>query len=334
MNTQRFLAFYTPRAFWVDAPANLENIGSPAFAKSMGEICYACVFEKFTLKIARDGLLMLSVGKLDRKESTPLPNIDQTIKLWRNYLEHINSLYLLLDSATIRCSSASFFNLNEITLRDAFTIHLDENDEFLGMQTLTGSFAGVLQHDRLPSQANTPQLLNRLMLRSTLPSSVIHHAVTRYKRAATEPELLRLLNSLAKGLSEYKQGNYETAVVLAWFLIEFHLNAIWEKFLETENKTMPDGVLRFGKDRERYLTKELTISMIVQHLEFAGLLDWETFRKVDATRKVRNRLAHRMPATASRDEASIALHLAHEFIENQSHIDIDLNSSLSIMSGI
>ena len=51
--------------------------------------------------------------------------IGETVKRWGEYLDYLNTFYLFLDSSTIEIAKLSYFNLHEITNRDAFRVRYE-----------------------------------------------------------------------------------------------------------------------------------------------------------------------------------------------------------------
>ncbi|SDX47344.1 hypothetical protein SAMN05518669_10512 [Variovorax sp. YR634] len=335
MPDQKFIAFYASRPFWTDEAIDLSQSKPERWFHMMKEIRYEYTSAEFSLKIARDSAIMLCVPAINSAFPTAtILSIETPMEKWRKYLEHINAFYLLLDTATMMCSKALHFNLHEITLRDAFTVTLDNNGDANGWSIPQQSYAALHLNDRHLGNHNPelPLSVNpNLAHRNVIKNDVIEHAVSRFKKAVAQPGLIEILSSFAKSLTEFKDGNFETSLVLSWFLIESHMNMRWKEYLNSINKEIPPNKKRINADRLKLLTgNNYTASIVSQQLELADLIDWKTFSLIDSTRKIRNDLAHVQGTKATLDQARTALTVTHSLIETRWNLDFPLNDSLNI----
>src|SRR5260370_5986513 len=118
-----FTAFYPSRPFWAVSGIDFTDPNSLAkFGDLMSEEVYEDSAQAFSLKICRDGMILLRIEALEMDDSqtgAPTP-IESWVRKWGEYLDYLNSFYLLLDSSTLQLMKLSYFNLHEITSRDAF----------------------------------------------------------------------------------------------------------------------------------------------------------------------------------------------------------------------
>ena len=275
----------------------------------------------FTIKICRDGRVMLRIEALEQEESNevnvPVP-IESTVKTWGEYLDFLNSFYLLLDSSTIERSKFSYFNLHEITNRDAFRVHY-EGGKCTGENIAMESIASVFQMGRYSSSSRSGVPIEydpQFMHRPVIPLDVIQHAVSEFTKVIAIPGLEKTLSSFAKSLSEYKVGNYETSVVLSWFIIEAALSQLWKSHIDNLNANFPNGRKRINRDRKDFLTgRDFTISLISNLLELWGALSHAQFEDIDAVRGFRNKIVHNHNFAPSPNEVQLALNTAKGMID-------------------
>lgn len=293
---EKFVGFYTSRPFWAgDPPIDLETsltIETQAqFCELMSAIIFSYETDSIRFCVCKDGMLLVHVKKLER-ESEKIENdfeFEIENKLWGQYLDYINCLYLLLDSVLVEIKHISYFNLSEVTNRDVIRLQL-EDGRCVGQSIAHEGVASVYQMSRYML---TPDTSTGIFFRQSLSKDIFDVLFVKYSIATADQSLLRSLAEVAKSLSEYKFGNYSTSLVLAWFVIESTLVRLWNKFLDTRNCDFADGTRRISKDRKSTLTgRDYTISIISNLLELSGIVPFKTFQDINAVRGFRNKVVH------------------------------------------
>src|ERR1700680_1161916 len=99
----QFAAFYPSRPFWAGSTVNFADQSREGwFYDQMAEEVFSQETDAYTIRVCRDGRIMLRVEALEREHDpeahTP---IEETVKRWGEYLDYLNAFYLLLDSSTI-----------------------------------------------------------------------------------------------------------------------------------------------------------------------------------------------------------------------------------------
>jgi hypothetical protein len=236
MTLDNFTAFYPSRPFWAGSKVNFDDLSHQGFHDQMAEEVFSQSNKEFTLKVCRDSRIMLRIEALkkDEKPDNPLEDI---VKRWGEYLDYLNAFYLLLDSSMIEIAKTSYFNIHEITNRDAFRVRYEQGKS-MSEGVPTESIAYLDQMERytfyhphgIPIQ-NDP----RIAMRQVVNLDVIDHATRLFTQVINTPGLEKTLASFAKSLSEYKVGNYETSIVLSWFITEAAINHLWLKHINSLN---------------------------------------------------------------------------------------------------
>ena len=72
-------------------------------------------------------------------------------------------------------------------------------------------------------------------MRQVVNLDVIDHSTRLFTQVINKPGLEKTLAPFAKSLSEYKVGNYETSIVLSWFITEAAINHLWLKHINSLN---------------------------------------------------------------------------------------------------
>lgn len=243
---------------------------------------------------------------------------------------------MLLDSATLEIDHFAHFNLHEITNRDAFRV-IYENGKSKSENIAIESIASMFQHGRYSGSYRSDLPIENdpmIMMRHVVSLAAISHADALFERVIASPGLGKPLASFAKSLSEYKVGNYETSLVLAWFITETSLSNIWQSHLDSLNREVADGRKRINRSRRDFLTgRDLPISIVSNMLELFGILDHGLFVDIDTVRGYRNKIVHARDFTPGATEAQLSMKTALTMIERLWDLRLTPSFSYSV-SGI
>lgn len=305
-----------------------------SFTEQMSEVVYEKKNDDVTLRICRDGQILLRINKLE----TPDPGVharsmDEMSANWSMYLDHLNCFYLLLDSSTIESDNSSLFNLHEITTRDASRITF-KNGKLNSSDIATESIAASFQRGRYLS-SYSPLLPiefdDKFTFRGVIRFETLSLAGEKYFATISKPGAEKHLASYAKSLSEYKVGNYETAIILSWFIIESITNHLWDSHIESLNFKLDDGELRIASERKKML-KRYNADITTNILELFGVLDFSDYKEMEKTRKKRNKIAHGGNYSPTSEDVREALKLANKMIKKRWGIDFTPNLGYAIIN--
>jgi len=320
MSRVAFTAFYPSRPFWAGSKVNFQVPRVEGwFHDQLAEEVYAVESGAFALRICRDGRILIRIASLERDDAADkTPPIKDTVRRWGEYLDFLNAFYLLLDSATIEVHRLAYFNLHEITHRDAFRVRY-ENGKDTGENIAAESIASVFQMGRFLSsyRPDVPiEFDTRIVMREVISLNAISHACSAFERVVASPGSEKPLASFAKSLAEYKVGNYETSVVLSWFVTEGALCSLWGSHLESQNTELPSGRKRINRERKDFLTgRDFPTSIVSNVLELFGVIDHGFFEDIDLVRGYRNKIVHAREFIPGPTEAQLAMKTAQTMIE-------------------
>lgn len=330
-----FATFYPSRPFWAGSKVNFAVPRADGwFYDQMVEEVYARQTDAYALKVCRDGRILIRISKLESGEPYETDQfIQEIVRRWGDYLDYLNAFYLLLDSATIEIDHIAHFNLHEITHRDAFRV-IYENGKLASENIAIESIAHVFQLGRYSGSYRSDLPIEydpMITMRHVVSLAAISHAGALFEMVIASPGLEKRLASFAKSLSEYKVGNYETSLILAWFIIEASLSNIWESHLDSLNCDVPDGHKRINSKRRDLLTgRDLPISVVSNMLELFGILDHGLFVDIDTVRRYRNRIVHADGFTPGATEAQLSMKTALAMIERLWSLRLTPNLSYSV----
>jgi hypothetical protein len=315
-----FTAFYPSRPFWAGTKVNFQVPRVERwFHDQMAEVVHSQETEAFALRVCRDGRILIRVPRLERDGPTEAPvPIHDTVRRWGEYLDYLNAFYLLLDSATIEIDHLAYFNLHEITNRDAFRVLYEDGKE-VGESVAIESIASVFQMARLVGTYRSESEIEHqgiIAMRRVISSAAIAHAGSEFERVVASAGAEKPLASFAKSLAEYKVGNYETCVILAWFITEVAISTLWESHLDALNRDLPGCRRRIDSDRKHFLTgRDFPTSVVSNMLELFGIVDHRLFEDIDSVRGFRNKIVHPTKFTPGAAEAQLAMKTALTMIE-------------------
>ncbi len=155
MHIGHFTAFYPSRPFWAvekidfTDPKVLQN-----FSSLMEEEVFGYSDDAFSIKICRDGMVKLRIEALEN-HGAQQQTVEYTVKRWGEYLDYLNAFYLFLDSAVITTMRLAYFNLHEITVRDAIRIRYENGKAHFKWHAIKGPTG------RYPSNTTPESLCDR-----------------------------------------------------------------------------------------------------------------------------------------------------------------------------
>jgi hypothetical protein len=227
----------------------------------------------------------------------------------------------------------AYFNLHEITNRDAFRVTY-ENGKATGENIAAESIASVFQMGRYSGSYHPDLPIERdskIMMRQVVSLNAIAHTAGLFERVVACPGMEKPLASFAKSLAEYKVGNYETSVVLAWFITEASISNLWESHIDTLNKDLAAGVRRINRARKDFLTgRDFPTSIVLNMLELFGIIDHDLFTDMDSVRGYRNKIVHARKFSPGAAEAQLAMKTALSMIDRLWNLRITPSFSYSV----
>ncbi len=289
--------------------------------------------DAFSIKICRDGMVKLRIEALEN-HGAQQQTVEYTVKRWGEYLDYLNAFYLFLDSAVITTMRLAYFNLHEITVRDAIRIRY-ENGKEAGYNVPTESVAATFQMARHQRTYGSIPIEHdpRISLRQVISLEAISRAVASFKAVVSKPGVEKVFASFTKSIAEYKVGNYETSIILAWFISERIMANLWGRHIDSLNKDQGDGQQRINRKRKDTLTgRDFPISVVSNLLELWDILPFSLFKDLDTVRGFRNDIVHgETNYEPSAKDAQLAINTARELSIRSNQIDFTPSLSFGVM---
>lgn len=306
--------------------------GDPfAYGEELAAAAYRCVSSSFDLKVCRDGVILLQVNGLDPIPSAADVGVPRLVEWWGRCMDYANCANLLFYAAVLEEMNLGLSEFEEITRRGVFVLTRDNGEE-TGGSIPSNSFAGVRYMDRHPSVQGMTGWV-RQMHRTTVSVAVCERLGTTLELACQSATLVRDLATIGRALAQYKIGNYRTALVLTWFVVESTLANKWAAYLDESQLTQSDGERRISRERRKNLEgRDYPISVIANMLELAGRLETRVYRIVDRVRGYRNKVVHQdADFVCSDTHCREAFELATALATEGSGLSVRLDYSYSVM---
>ncbi len=335
--SEKYACFYTNRPFWAVQQLPFENIRTREdFHNLMAEVVFSYEEELFKLRVCRDGMIMLQIPDLEKRNpilSDDKVDLRADVVWWSEYLEYLNCLYVLFESSVLEIMKIAYLELTELTRQNVDRIET-EDDKFNGISLNMGSYSYMYQMGRFLSSYNTqPQYDPRIMMRRVFDEEVFKSLSQKASMIFPNRYLVSLLATIGKSLAEYKNGNYSTSLVLAWFVIESIVARQWRDYLDANNKELSNGSKRINSDRMAKLTegRDYPISVVLNYLELAEIISFADFKEMDKVRDYRNKVVHQNKSFRPTDQhCQEAINLALRLSLRDQNIEIKLNYSFEI----
>lgn len=321
---RKFRAFYLPLTNWVGQAVALTYPPNGQPIPELSEVNFVRVLEKFEMRVARDGMVMLHLSEYP---DIPLEtDIEQRVRMLNVYVEHMNAFLLLLDTVLQRLEDGGSIDVSEVTRADICTVVYYENQPIPAIAA-TGFNASFV---RAGYRFSPPSAGDHFWIsyRSTISSNAMEQTVVLFSHAIEKDGLISALASLTKGISEYKVGNYALAIVLSWFVVESSLRQLWRRVLDQIRTEDSSASPRINGDRLRLLTgNNYSIAAISNTLELMEIISPGLFQLVNDVRQKRNKIAHvDGDYVATTQDAQQAIQAASEMVK--AYFDLDVSPSL------
>lgn len=330
MSTSLYSGFYPSCPIWFGRCPDFDTSDlNIRFTNIMSEDVYVEKKEDYTIRFQKDGMILINIPKVEGRKNKD--DIDELVSLWSSYLQYLNAIYLLLDSALLEIDKISYFYMHELTRRDAFRVTY-ENDRNIGENIAQDSYASSYQMGRFLSsyQKYVPLKMDaRILRRREVSIDVVKYICRQFSYSFSRNDLIRSLSSFCKALSEFKVGDYNTCIILSWFIIEESLFQFWNSWLS--EKSYMSGFSRIGNKRRDFLNgRDFTSSIVSNILELSDIIDYELFKHIDSVRKNRNKVVHNLEHVTSVSDAISALQAAQSIMQIRWDFYFSPNYSYSV----
>lgn len=335
---EKFFGFYTSRRFWGGnkiASDDIKDFGSQ-FTNLMQEVVFFYETDRYKLFIHRDGLISLQLKELssevNKQFEEPSHDMKYLSSIWSKYLDYLNCIQVLLESAVLEIMKIAYFEVLEITNKEALTL-IYENDKFMGGGASDISHANKMLLERYSSSYTEVDFkLFHSSSRIEIPRDVFDRLNSDLYKLSEDYSNIKIISNITKSISEYKISNYDTSLILSWFVIESYIEKLWERLIVSKNVTYSDGSKRISSERKKHFShNNYPISVKSNLLELFEVIDISTFKKIDSVRDFRNKIVHQNSDFKCSDEhCKQAFEIIKKIILSETGVVFNINESYSI----
>lgn len=323
MSEKRFISFYTI-PFWVENSIEEKERNTEKLKDKISEVVINEENEDFIIKIEYDGLISIHIKSLENLIQEYKEDFSKDIIHYNSYMQYINAFYLLLTivsgkektietiidgerTLVTKAASGGHSEMKSLTRHDTF--RTDSNSEAIAKAEYSYS---LLLFDTKTN--DHPSLeYNTLKSRSTISQNDLHETIVLFKSIFNNQILIKHLALYTKSTGEYKHGDFDTSIVLAWTISENILNLIYD-----------------NRDNKSLKSEFNNIASIQEFLNTQNLISTELFNLSNKVRKFRNKIAHSNSAyISSSQDSKDALECTCKLIKLQYNFELRVLSSRS-----
>lgn len=150
--------------------------------------------------------------------------------------------------------------------------------------------------------------------RRVIETEVVEHSIDLLDGvlAKSDVAVIQMVEALYMAACRNRDKRFGEALTLAWSVCEQAIFAKWRGHIDSLRS--PVDATRMPKDRkEKLLGRDYTSSVVLETLEFLGILDGETYRMLDICRRARNKWAHQL-RTPKESESQLCVRTAQKLI--------------------
>jgi hypothetical protein len=325
----RAIGFYFVEGFWADAKPdytmfnNQDWFNTPGFTELMSEVVVSLKDSKHKIEVHRDGLITYHEPELDNY-AAPAPG--ETFQRIEKYTETLNALAIIFTSHITSKLNTKYHTNFELTHHDIIGM-LYEDSKSTGMGLPQKSAAASQINKRFASSvpANRIGDLNSFVdmpPRPIIGKQLIEEAINLFFKLTHTKENMKLLARANKAAAEYADTSFSDCVLIAWLPVEVYLYERLKKYMGRDDA-------RFNSKRKQTLSKDYTVSQIIELLEFGKQLTRDEYDKLSRVRRVRNAIIHD-GYVATFEQAGEALTLLEIIIKAKTRHAIVLNAGISL----
>lgn len=345
MRVYPYIAFHISNSFYADKLIDnneIKEIDENELESISNEIVIEHISSnKFTIRIMKDGMILLTINKLERnmeKYTAPFNDshknytVHDHIKVWNDYILYINAFTIILESVLTIFKGKSFLEIREYTKEDVMrAYYLDvtpTNHKFQGCQGAIPFSKGMKRYEDFRTKKEAHYFLSNNS--RVIPKNILLEAIENFDSIIDDENLIKILSTLIRSITQYKEGNHETSILFSWFIIESIINDLWEKHLSDINIDFNDGKKRINRNRKKHLSN-LNISVIINFLELFEIIPFDLYLKIDNIRDCRNNIVHiEHSYTPSDEESFLSLNCVYDLIKINFNLDIKVKLNLMI----
>lgn len=294
---ERHLGFYTKELFWaIDEPEIQKIKNNPsAFTDNLSKVVLQTSNKDFSLKICRDGLIMMQIKQLDKIRESKKNKNEFTLEYNSEYLSYLNTFQFLLASETYVTQSFNYFRNRSISTFEVLQISAKEG-HILGIGWMEHNIINHVLLGRFLENYSAKNIEKdfRIAGRNVITEIVLKNCLAHFKKLFKDSDSFYIFSQINSGFSEFSSLNFRQCLTLSWFCIEYFINKDWINFLNKKKESI-STVKRISGDRRKVLLgKDYSASVMSNILELNNIIPHDIFLKIENVRSKRNNIVHNL----------------------------------------
>lgn len=240
---RRYLGFYAHHPFWAGtAPSQQKLSEYDDFEAVMAEIVFKRQCDQYEFAVCRDGLILLHINEIYSEidsfgEDEWIGHIARLLPLC---VMCANSMNLLLETAYLSVANALQYTLRSISSTDLARV-ITQEGKVVSVDFNSRYERGVIlfeeRKDGLPLPAEHWHLDKRFLRRFELSIGALEVANEWFGRIIGDSWVIWAMQQLVDSATRFKELDYMSSLLLAWFIIESFIKEAHEKLVQAGSVT-------------------------------------------------------------------------------------------------
>ena len=316
---EQYYGFYTNRPFWAISKPDFSITQTLLqFTPAMSEVVAEYEDTYYKLRFCRDGLVLFH---------SKFQNLD-----FKNVLEYLNALYVLIESESEKWFFGRTFTIGEINSGDVipYTMH---DKVIKGVNTSCVSFEKLHEYNARFLPFYIPVDIKKVDLNGEFWPNLIKHTIisdpriksregrvlskelfdginTTFSQVVKNYTSVTLLAQMTKALEQFNNARYDISLILSWFVIETYLYNLY-KAKVVKNISAGD--------------EEISSVELLKVLNQRRVLSYDLVGDIHKIRILRNAIVHNtFESQTTAQDALLAFEIIKKFIAQDIGLTLNL----------
>ena len=315
--TEQYFAFY-PEHVWSLEPLQVGELDLGRYTQAMSRIVWSSSIDLATIAVAQDGLVLFKFHQR---------------MVARGILEVVNCFALLLSSRAREYTLKHTLAVRESKLSDIIVLDYSENAlmnvhmegvnnvarEQYRERLLTTYMKVNMEKIDLQIGGYWDRLIKSNIIHSgayvlrkdnVVPEAALAQAVQDLAIARGKDYLVAILGAMPRIIEDYRESNYDSSLVMSWFIIEAYLYTLWREKCSSASDD----------------TESVSSAILIRDLKQVKVIPYQVGQDLHTIRLARNEVVHNtFEAAASQHEARMAIAAIEQFIVRDSGLRLQLD---------
>jgi len=328
MNSYASAFYHFPTLWIVERPRDF-NFDPNILSDEMYRHLFHCGLK---FKVLREGLFIFDFENFSESgfefseisEKVKNEDFDFDCEVYRNRIKLMNSYLACLYSMISKISN---FNIDKMAMSPELVISKNSiDDEGSSFGNSVVSSLALARYRSTYTQGLPTSMDWRNQSRNFVITKDVLEATSKMFETVLEENisLLSPLDQLIKSAKDFEEHNYEHSLIASWSIIEMFIEKNWLEYVEGNRKRNIDGKISVFINKERKeILLDYSISIKLELMSFAGVLEHKLYEDITKVRKSRNKWIHEMK-TINRESSSLSHKCAQLLINKDYSLEMQI----------